>query len=308
MGVGRYVAGMAAVPVERAASPPDARLALGAAVASQLLWSVGNVVAKAVDLPGAQLAAYRLALGALLMYVVLRVGRRRFRLASIRPALVAGVAFGVDMVVFFTAIKHTTVANATVITALQPVMLLLVAGRVFGERVSVRLVALISVCFAGVTVVVLGSAASPEWSPFGDALALVATALWAWYFVAAKQARQELGAVEFQVALQLVALVVVTPLALLVDGGLSMSHTDHLSGVLLMAAIPGTGHLLMNWAHPALPITTTSTLTLAMPVASSALAAVFLDEGLAPTQLVGMGVVLVALAMLVRHQQDLAET
>src|SRR5205085_224072 len=66
-----------------------------------------------------------------------------FRGGWVRPrllwaALPGGVAFSADITLFFTAVKHTTVANATMISALQPALVLFVAGPLFGERVTTR--------------------------------------------------------------------------------------------------------------------------------------------------------------------------
>jgi drug/metabolite transporter (DMT)-like permease len=68
-----------------------------------------------------------------------------------------------------------------------------------------------------------------------------------------------------------------------------------------MVAIPGTGHLLMNWAHFKVPLALVSEMTLFSPVVSVALAAVVLEgETVNPFQIGGMAVVLGALAVLVR--------
>ena len=54
-----------------------------------------------------------------------------------------------DIVLFFSALKHTTVANATVVGALQPALVLVVAGPLFGERITKALVAATAVAVGG---------------------------------------------------------------------------------------------------------------------------------------------------------------
>jgi drug/metabolite transporter (DMT)-like permease len=55
----------------------------------------------------------------------------------------------------------------------------------------------------------------------------------------------------------------------------------------------------MNWAHPHIPLYLASLLTLATPVMSTTVAALFLDEPVNAIQLAGMAVVIAAVGMVV---------
>ena len=115
-----------------------------------------------------------------------------------------------------------------------------------------------------------------------------------WYFVAAKRARRHMGALEYQAALSIVAAVALAPVAVLSGQDLSLSAPDWW-GVVGVVVVPGGGHLLMNWAHAYAPLSLTSRLTLGIPVVSTAVAAVVLDESVAALQIVGMAVVVASL-------------
>ena len=60
------------------------------------------------------------------------------------------------------------------------------------------------------------------------------------------------------------------------------------------------GHVLLNWAHPHVPLQIMSLLTLLVPVVATAGAVVFLDEPVDGLQWFGMAVVLAALARVVQ--------
>ena len=154
--------------------------------------------------------------------------------------------------------------------------------------------------FGGVGLVVFGSTESPSWSPIGDLLALGALASWTLYFVGSKRARRHLGAVEYQAASLLFSSAVLLPVAVAFAGTVDPGPGKW-GWVLAMVAIPGTGHLAMNWAHARVPLTLVSQLTLLSPVVSVGLAAAVLDgETVNVLQVVGMATVLVPLALLVR--------
>jgi drug/metabolite transporter (DMT)-like permease len=284
--------------IEGAAPPP--RLAtLSAAVVAVVAWGVGPVLIKFVHLPGLAVAFYRLWLGAGIWLVLLRARGGHLSRDVLRRSTPGGVAFGLNVALFFTAVKLTTVTDASIISALQPALVFLVVGRMFGERVTRSDVAWSALAIGGVVVVVAAGGSAAGGDVGGDVLAVGALAAWTWYFVASKTARRELGALEYQTGLALVAAVVVTPLAL-AAGATPAPHTLANVGWLLVIALgPGGGHLLMNWAHAHVRLSITSLLTLASPVISAVGAAVVLGEPLAALQIAGMAVTIAALAAVV---------
>src|SRR4051812_15394207 len=100
-------------------------------VAAVAAWGFGPILVKLIDMPGLTLtlALYRVWLGFAVMLVVLIATGRRVRWSELRVAGGAGLIFGFNAVFFFTALKHTSVADATLITALTPVLIFVVAGR-----------------------------------------------------------------------------------------------------------------------------------------------------------------------------------
>jgi drug/metabolite transporter (DMT)-like permease len=262
-------------------------------------------MAKGADhVDGLTLAFHRLWVGAAAMFVFYTLRGGRLRMHVLRIALPGGIAFAGDIGLFFAAVKHTTVANATMISALQPALLLLVAGPLFGERVRASDIALTAVALVGVVVVVFGSATTPSWSPVGDLLAVAALLAWTAYFVFGKQARQQLEAVEFVTAMSLIAFVVVAVVAVGSRHDLSVPDAGTWAIILgLGLGTGGIGHFLINWAHGHAPLVLTSLLTLLIPVVAMAGAAIFLGEEVVAAQVVGALIVLSALGVVVWRRQ-----
>jgi drug/metabolite transporter (DMT)-like permease len=283
----------------RSASGRVKALSTTAAVAAVMSWGIGPVVVKGTDLQGLAVSFYRLDLGALATVIILYACGRRLTWRLLLGAVPGGVAFGLDIVLFFTAVKLTTVADATIISALQPVLVLLVVGRVFGERVRRPEVMLTVVAIGGVGVVVFGSADVAGRSLSGDLLATLALGAWAWYFVAVKQARRRFAALEYQAALAIVAAVVVTPVVMVSGQSLRVPDGHTWALLALTITLGGSGHFLMNWAHAYSPLILTSLLTLASPVISVAAAAAFLGEPVLAAQVIGMAIVLGSLGIVV---------
>ncbi|MFQ5557554.1 MAG: DMT family transporter [Acidimicrobiales bacterium] len=280
-----------------------ARLApgpMGGVLAAQFLWAAGNVTAAFIDYPAPQLAFWRFTIGSLVYAAATAAAGRRITRRALGASIEGGVAFAANLGLIYTALKLTTVANAVVIAALQPVMVALVAHRLFGERLPRRALVPVAAALGGVVLVVFGATGVTEWSLGGDLTALAATACWAWYFVASKRARARVDAWRYQTAILIVGGVVLAPFALVAEGSLGRPSPSVLVGVAVLIAVPGTGHLLMNWAHPQVPITVSSTMTLLLPPLSTVGAVIALDQGVVVLQVVGMVVVLGALAVFIR--------
>jgi drug/metabolite transporter (DMT)-like permease len=283
---------------------PSARQPVLGAIAvlvAVCVWGGVAVVAKIIDgIDGTVLGFHRLWIGALVTVAIFNARGGRLSWALLRDCVPGGIAFGLDIVFFFSALRHTTVANATVIGALQPALLLFVVGRLFGERVTAALIGWTAAAIAGVAIVMYGSAGTPAWSFLGDVLAVGALFAWTGYFVASKQARQDRGALEYLTGMLVVATIVAAPIALLVGGRFWPEHSaDWVWIGALAVGSGGFGHFLVNWAHDHIDLSVMSILTLAVPVCAAVSAAIFLDEPIVGTQVLGMAIVIVALAVVV---------
>jgi drug/metabolite transporter (DMT)-like permease len=288
--------------VDHHVAPTSSPLGIGAAVGAVTAWGLGNTIIAGVPMSGIAIAFYRLLLAVAIYVPVLYLRGGRLSRRSLRHGWVGGVAFGADIATFFVAIHLTTVANATTISALQPLVIMGFAAVMFGERIRSRHVVCAVTATAGVALVAFGAASSGTGSLAGDLMSVVALFAWAWYFIASKKARTELDTFEYMTVMNLVALAVVAPVALMtgdllgVDGRLDAGRVFVIA---LIVLIPGSGHILINWAHAHTTLVLTSLITLAMPVLSTVSAAVFLDQRVVAAQVAGIAVVLASLAVVI---------
>lgn len=274
-----------------------------AALVGVVMWGSFSVLArKAGDLDGLGLAFHRMWMGALAAVIALRISGTRVTWRIVVASAPGGVLFALDVALFFTALKTTTIANANIISSLQPVLIALVVGKLFGEKLDGWFFVWSTLALVGVVVVLTGSAASnaDTHTYHGDLLALLATCSWAAFFVASKQARKTLTSLEYLAGLLVVAWVVITPVALLSGTALAVDGASTWLIVALIALVSGgVGHWLMNWAHGHIPLATASLLTLVIPVAAVATSALVLDEAITLQQVLGIAVVLFALGMVI---------
>ncbi|NNE73262.1 MAG: DMT family transporter [Acidimicrobiales bacterium] len=280
----------------------DAALGRVAAVAAISCWAIGNVMVVKAPIGGLQLAFWRVLLGAVVYTAFVYARGQTLSRAELRDSFLAGAVIGIEIAIFFVALKRTTVATATIIGAFQPLLVFAVASRQFGEKITKGLLAVAGVALAGAALVVFGTSSSGEWSLEGDLLAALATVFFAAYFIVAKMARAKVRALQFQTAAWIASAVVLAPIALVDAGGVEFPSSRAWVWIVALLAVPGSGHFLMNWAHPRVALSLTSMLTLAIPVISTAGGALFLTgQSISAVQVVGMVIVLGALAAVIRR-------
>lgn len=277
-------------------------LGLSAALVAVFAWGLGNTIIAAVPMTGMAIAFYRLGFASVLYTVILYGRGGRLSSRSFRFGWEGGIAFGADIAAFFVAIHLTSVANATTISALQPLVIIGFAAVMFGERIRARHILCSVVATAGVALVAFGAAQSGSGFGLGDLMAVLALFAWAWYFIASKKARRHLDTFEYMTVMNLVAFIFVIPITLITQ---DLFRTENRLGwttslaILAIVLIPGSGHILMNWAHAHTTLVLTSLITLAMPVISAVSAAVFLDQSVSAVQIFGIALVLAALAFVI---------
>lgn len=259
--------------------------------------------AMTVDTPA--IVFWRMAVGVpLMLFMARRVGSGLSRDVLRRTAL-PGLLFSLSFITGFASVKMTSIANATLVTNLQPVLVLFVAPRLFGERLRARQLGLGAVSMAGVLVVVLAAASTSGAKWTGDVMAVVNVVIWTGYFLLAKRQRVDgVDSWSFLAGVFLWASAVVLPFGLVASDDLGAMTALDWWCVVGMAIGPGVvGHGLMTWSQSHLDVTLASILGLLSPVVSTALAWVVFGESLTALQIVGAGIVIGSLTMLVRDQR-----
>jgi len=271
-------------------------------VVTVFLWGMSGVAIKSLSTGGMVTALYRLwfAIPVLWLTMLLPGMGTRLGAAWLRASLIGGALFSVHQILYFTSLKLTSVANVTIIGALQPALVLLVAGRMFGERMTARAAGWATVAFCGVALVVAGSIESPSWSPTGDFLATLNLFAFSAYFLTSKRFRRNVGAWEYVVGMTTVSGVVMTAVVFATHQDLGSPAPWEWLVLVGIAVFPGTlGHALSNWAHAHVSAFVASIVLLAVPVVAAAGAYLLLGEALGGLQLVGAAIVLGAIARIV---------
>jgi drug/metabolite transporter (DMT)-like permease len=279
-------------------------MGLGASALAATLWGFGGIFVVLTTISGLSLTFYRLWIGSVVLSVVLYASGRKLSVAAFSASWLAGVLLAADMAMIFSAFKLTSVVAVTVIGAFQPALVLIVARPLFKEEM--RRTDFIWICLAivGIFIVVLGQHSPGHLSIDGDFLALGALICWSAYWLVSKHARTAIGALEYTACVSIVAAISVSIVVLLSRQSLGGVDARDWLWIVVLSVVPGSGHLIMNWAHRYVDASVSSVVACLSPLVAAIAAMIFLGQSLTLLQVIGVSIGLAAVAIVaVRHQE-----
>lgn len=288
--------------MSRSRASQSAALALILAAAS---WGFGTVVSKRAveEIPPLPLLAIQLGVSAAALAVVTRLRRPSHGRPGVPPRLARlgllnpGLAYGLSLI----GLVSISASLSVVLWATEPLMILVLARPVLGERLGADIVALSAVAFAGIALVVSDPAAAVSLP--GVALTLAGVACCAVYAVAARRwvgsADSTLEAVGAQ-QLHALALAVPALVIALMAGAtqlpVAVSPLGWASAVVSGVLYYAVAYWLYLSALRVLPASLAATSFYLVPVFGVIGGGVFLREGFEPRQWAGAVAVVVAVA------------
>ena len=126
-------------------------------------FSLSSTLVKRADTPGVLIALWRMVAVSVLWNLLLWQTGRRVTRADVRQVWLPGVFFGLAIAVLFGAVTRNSIANAALIGALAPFLIVWIGAWRFGEYFSWPAIGFAVIAFGGVALVLLSA------PPGGDA-------------------------------------------------------------------------------------------------------------------------------------------
>ncbi|MEO7387714.1 MAG: DMT family transporter [Gammaproteobacteria bacterium] len=223
----------------------------------------------------------------------------------------AGLCFALDLCFWHASIALTSVANATLLANLTPILVVLFYWLVRDQRPTLRFSVGAALAFAGAAGLALtsipsgataGSGATGSHALLGDAYGVTTAVAYAGYLLAVERARGSAGG--FQVMLAS------TAVAALITGAVALASGENfwpasaagwavLAGLAYLVHVLGQGSIV--WAVGRLPASLSSVVILIQPVVAAGLGWWWLGEALGP--LAAVCAALVVAGVLVARRQ-----
>lgn len=256
-----------------------------------------SVLVRSMEAQAAAITVWRCSIAAL----ILAPSLRSMPALSLRDAgwiAVSGTFLGLHFTTWFASLASTTVLRSTVLVAMVPAWTGLLEWAIDGVRPRWPFWLGIGIALGGV---VLFASGEGEGSLYGDALAGVAGAFWAIYFMVGRNVRQRVEIFPYMALVSGVAALTVLPFAVWTEVALTGFPTA--TWVLLGVAAIGPqllGHQGLGYAVKYVTASTVATVMLLEPVGASILALLVLGEWPPPEAALGALLVLLGVGIALR--------
>lgn len=268
-----------------------------------LIWSVNFVIAKIAlrHFPPLALALFRPTLATifvLLLFWPLAPRSTQFQRSDWRKFVELGI-YGVilNQSLFVLGLSRTSVAHASVIVSLSPVLVLAIARLRGLEKFTAAKVLGLAMSFLGVAILSSEHGVSFR-SPtlLGDLLTLTASTAFAYYTVAGKEVAERYSSLAMNTYSYMVAAILIMPFtvwqALVLDWH-AVSTEGWLSLVYMALFASALAYLIYYWALRQISATRAAMLGYLQPVLATCFGVAFLAEHLSTRLLMGGAIVLV---------------
>lgn len=213
--------------------------------------------------------------------------------------LLAGVFFAADLAFWHYGIGMTSVANATVLANLTPIVVVVIGFVFFRERVGPIFLAGMTLGLLGAWTMAEGRGATAPGSnpPLGDILS-AATALWyAAYFLCVRQARARFGTMAVMFWSSLVGAICLAGVMVTLGEKVIPSGPGGWAACVGLALAHVTGQGAIAWALGRLPTATASVVVLVQPAVAALLGWMIFSEAMTPLQGLGALAALAGVAL-----------
>lgn len=273
--------------------------ALAVLIVGAMVIGLAPILVRLADAGPAAVGVWRLifALPLLAILGARNTGKATFAPPS-RAMVIAGAMFALDLGFWHYGLAYTSVANATVLTNLTPVVVTAFAW-IFLKQPPRRLfLAAVALAVAGAWTMAAAKGGSPGKAPLlGDALSL-ATALWyALYMLSIGVARRTAGATRIMFWSSLVGLPLLLVAAVALGEPLVPRHPGGWLALVGLGVVHVAGQGAIAWALGRLPTAIASVVVLVQPVVAALLGWLLFAEAMGPWQALGAAIALAGIVL-----------
>ena len=218
--------------------------------------------------------------------------------------LISGVFLGIHFAFFFSAVKMTTLANATLFGTLAPIFTVALNYLFFRIKINSKI-------FYGLMLTILGGLAMQGFDVQlnstgfrGDISAVICSFWMALVLIITKNIRKNYGTLIYSRLLYLSAAGTLLALIIIMDIPVRQPNTQETIFLLLLGFIPNIlGHSVLYYAIRFLPAHTVASIPLGEPVIVSIFGLILFNEIVPISVMTGGGIILTGLYLILKNSE-----
>lgn len=272
--------------------------------------SLASILIKICDAPPLIIAAYRLGLATLALFIFApqRIGNSLGNLSSkdFLLCFLSGIFLCFHFAFWITSLKYTSVASSIILVTTNPLFVALASTFILRERVSLILLLSILLAISGGIVIAWDDLEKGPEKIWGDFLALLGAVMASGYLLVGRRVRQKMELIPYVSLVYGVAAIFLIILALIKGDSFFNYPARTYLLFLLLALLPQlVGHTSLNWALKFFSATLVAVIILGEPIGATLLAYFFLAEPLTEQIFWGGALVLIGIYLAAREEAKL---
>ena len=291
------------------------KLALTEGITAGVLFGTAAIFIRFLQgMDAFSIAFWRLTIACLILATMLIVLGKSFNVDTVRKSwkdlFILSFFLGLHFIFFVSAVKDTTILNATVLVNTSPIFSMFVSSFLFKLKPSRLAIVGLAICFIGVCVIAYAESTTANVEGFspslkGDLEAVLAALVEAFYLNYGRRIRSQMGVLSIMFPMYMFTAIVVGILGVSISNRILTLPTE--AGFLL--PLLGLGILPTALAHTLyfsslsnLKSFETATMALLEPVGATVLGITILQEIPAPLFVFGAALILVGILFVIKER------
>ncbi len=200
---------------------------------------------------------------------------------DMQRAFWAGASLGLHFILWIAALNLTSVASASVLVTMHPIILILIESRFMGQRFGAMVWGGVLLAFSGTVLLAISDglfASDFEHALLGDFLAVMAACMFVVYFLISRELRQRSNWLNYVFWVYAFTAITCVAAAFITSAEFRWDSAFVFAGVGLAIGPQIIGHGSFNFSVKYISPTVLSTLILSEPVFATLLALIFFAE------------------------------
>jgi drug/metabolite transporter (DMT)-like permease len=268
--------------------------------------STSPIIARYLEnVPAVAISFWRMGFGAIILWLISLIQKQTpLKNNNLKRTLIAGIFLGIHFALFFGAIKLTTIANATFLGTLAPVITFIIEKYILKRDYTYTLIWGLRLAVFGAVIIVSESFNFSSSLTIGNLLAVACSVCLGLAIIISESVRQKIGTINYSRTLFSSAAGTLFVIAIIMKIDiLGYSYFEY-GGLLLLGIIPTIlGHGSMYYAIRYVSPTIVASIPMGEPVLASLLAWFLFQEIIGLGTIIGGSITLIGLVLLVQKNK-----
>ena len=263
-----------------------------------------------VDISAVSVSFWRMFIGGLLLWVISIIPVFRQKSLSqknLRKTQVSGFLLGLHFYFFFSAVKLTTIANATFLGTIAPLFTILIEIFWLKRKISKHIIITLFIILLGSSIIVMDDFNFSNSYTLGNIYAVICSMLLGVGFIISENVRQTESTISFSRTLYISAAFTLFILSIIINQPIfnyTIMNYQNMLGLLILGIVPTIfGHNSLYYAVKHVSPSVIASVPLGEPIIASILAFFIFDEPLSILIVISGLIIIAGLLYLINASQ-----